>query len=249
MQPVAIMFDFDGTVFDTMGKYAALGSEVMATHFGVSKRKAWKIFFANAGIPFPQLLKKIFSKSPDSKIKSCAKEYDERKPKEVYGLARPYRDVEPALRALKSKGFSLFVSSSTESAIIEPLLKKYGLKKYFSGVFGLNQGIKENHIETVLSQKGFEKVCFVGDSKVDAALGKRFASGTVFTIGRAGGKRQGLHKKRTLLKSGATFVTSDLRSVATIDFEKAMQKSLKGKRYRRTPKRVFQQFKMRLKRR
>lgn len=249
MPNTAILIDFDGTLFNTMGKYTELATDVMAKHFGISRREAKRIFLAKAGIPFQELLENVFSKAGRTEILSCAKEYDARKIKEVYGAAKPFREVKQALQAIRSNGFALFVSSSTESTIIEPLLKKYGLRDYFSDVFGLNHGVKRNHIESVLTKGGFERACFVGDSKVDAALGKRFASGTVFTIGKAGKKRQGMHKKRTLLKAGATFVTPDLRSVATIDFEKALRKSSQGKRYRRTPKRVFQQVKMHMRRR
>ncbi len=246
MQPVAIMIDFDGTILNTMGKYTSLGTDVIAKHFGVSKKKAREIFYANAGIPFPEVLKKVFSKSSKAAVEACAKEYNERKLKDVYSMAKPYRDVEPALRALKSKSFNMFISSSTEAAVIKPLLKKHGLTKYFSEVYGLNQGTKRSHIETVISQKGIEKVCFIGDSKVDVGLRKRFAKGVVFTIGRTGKKSQGLHKRKTLLKSGATFVTSNLNTVSTIDFAKATQKSIQGKRYRRPLKTVIRQFRKRL---
>lgn len=244
--PTAIMFDFDGTLFDTMGKYQELGSKLMSMYFGVSKRKAKNLFHKNAGIPFREILEKVFQGSSNETIQVCAKAYDAKKGTEVYEKAKPFKEVKQALEALKAKGYTMFVSSVTETAVVKKALEKHGLDKYFKDLYGV--GPKETHVESVLG-KGFDKVCFVGDSKVDADMGKRFAKGTVFTVGRAGKKSHGQRKRRTLLRAGATFVTTDLRSISTIDFGKAMEKSAVGKRYRRTPKQVLKHFKAHFRRR
>jgi len=236
MTKVAIMFDFDGTIFDTMGKHADLAAKCIQKHFGMSFRQARNEYLSTTGIPFPEQLKKIFPKAHSSLRKNCVAEYVERKITEVYGAAKPFKDVEAALKALKAKGYDLIISSSTEAPLIKNQLEKHGLTKYFSDVFGPKKGNKAAHIGIIrIKRQNPRVIAFVGDSASDVSLRKKGAGQEVFTIGRTGRKKQGMHGRKNLRQAGATFTTIDLRHITDIDFEKALSKASKGKRYRRGP--------------
>ncbi len=234
MAKVAIMFDFDGTIFDTMGKHADLAAKCIQKHFGMPLKEARKQYLATTGSPFPEQLKKIFSGSDSRTRNACEAEYVKRKVSEVYGAAKPFKDVEPALKAMKAKGFDLIISSSTEATLIRKQLEKHGLTKYFSDVFGPKKGSKAAHIGIIRVQRKNPKViAFVGDSASDVGLRRKGAGEEVLTIGRAGRQKQGMQKGVSLRKQGATLTTVDLRHLTDIDFERALAKASKGKRYRR----------------
>ena len=85
MAKVVIMFDLDGTLFDTMGAHADLAADVMAKHLGLSKKSARNKYLATAGVPFPKQLELIFPNAKSAQRNACEQEYVERKMIEVYG--------------------------------------------------------------------------------------------------------------------------------------------------------------------
>jgi phosphoglycolate phosphatase-like HAD superfamily hydrolase len=139
------------------------------------------------------------------------------------------------MELLKAKGFDLYVASSTETKILNETLQRHGLRDYFSGVFGIDQGNKIEHVKAVRVARRPDIIPFVGDSPSDVGLRKKGAGNEVFTVGRAGRPKQGMQRRGMLKKAGATLVTNDLRHLVDIDFSKALTRAAQGKRYHRTP--------------
>ncbi len=51
-----IMFDFDGTVIDTMKEYAELASLIIHRYTGISRHEAMRLYQSTAGMDFPSQL-------------------------------------------------------------------------------------------------------------------------------------------------------------------------------------------------
>lgn len=226
LNKTAIIFDFDGTLFDTMKAHADLASEVIARHFHVSKEFARRTYLQTAGMPFVQQLEKIFPTAEPTTRQQCAQEYAGRKAIDVYRAAKIFKDVKQTLSGLKKKGFELYISSSTEEDVIRTELKRLGLSDFFSQVFGMESGTKMKQVEKLIKLvDGEGLVVFVGDTAHDVALSKGLKQ--VITIGRAGIRKKGLRGIPRLYQSGADLVVKDLRLLLHVDFQKIYENRFK----------------------
>ncbi|MDD5162917.1 MAG: HAD hydrolase-like protein [Candidatus ainarchaeum sp.] len=226
MGKIVLMFDLDGTILDTNIQHAILAAEVMHNHFGLSPKEATKRYHETSGIPFPRQLEKIFPNATEGQRKKCAEEYASQK-RRIYENARLFGDVIPTLEALHQKGYELILSSAAAPELIDLSLKKFGLTKYFSEVYGESRGLKAQHINALRAERANHTVVFVGDSRYDVSFGK---TGQVVTIGRAGKRREGLWRIPALYKAGATVATKDLRILTKLDLEKVAATATKNRR-------------------
>lgn len=161
-----ILWDFDGTLVDTMASHTNLASEVIVKYFKISKEKAKKEYIKITGIPFDKQLEIIF---PGKRYKverlKCAKEYHMRKPKEVYQKVLPVKGALETLKKLQKFGYRQFILSGTEEGIIKKWLKENKILKI--GIFGKEKGIKRDHIEILRKRFPKEKFLLVSDSFKD----------------------------------------------------------------------------------
>ena len=74
-----ILWDWDGTLADTMPAHADLAAKCIQKHFGINFQNAREEYLNTSGIPFDYQLKKIFPNTEESKIDSCAEEYHREK--------------------------------------------------------------------------------------------------------------------------------------------------------------------------
>jgi len=84
-------------------------------------------------------------------------------------LAKLYPETIDALKALKDKGFKLYLISNSQSNTIEPLIEKFGMKELFDGLFvSCSEGCLKTDglFETALEKTKLSKdeVVSVGDS-------------------------------------------------------------------------------------
>ena len=56
----AVIFDFDGTLADSMPFLESIGVEMMMKYFGVSKEDATKRYRSTTGLPYEQQVKMNF---------------------------------------------------------------------------------------------------------------------------------------------------------------------------------------------
>lgn len=88
-----ILFDFDGTLVDTMPAHSKLAAEVINKYFGINKKLAYKKYIETSGLPFEKQLEIIFpSKKHKQKREKCAKEYVNRKVVDVYQKVYRWRE-------------------------------------------------------------------------------------------------------------------------------------------------------------
>lgn len=204
---IVFMFDFDGTILNTMHLHANLSSELMNKYFGMSIQEARKKYLDSSGMSFTKQMEKIFPNESPEKIAECIAEYKERRVKEVFDRAKPFPDIPETLSELKDQ--TLIVSSGNNEPVVDILLEREGFQKYFQRVYGPENGLKDEHIEKVLDEFSPNFILFFGDSPFDVQLSRE----NVITIGRSG-DGYGLLSEEELLRMGADVVARDFTGIA-----------------------------------
>lgn len=217
-EPLLFVFDFDGTLVNSMRAHSRLGTDVIVKYFGIPKSKALEGYLATVGKPFGTQLQEIFPAVSEDLRARCAAEYHSRKQKEVYGNTGLFRDVKRTLETLRQQGHQLFVASSTEQNIVSRQLERLGIREHFSEVFGPEQGSKQTIVQRLLGEYPIGRVVFVGDAKTDVQLSK--ISTRIVTVGRAGKRISGLRRTPYLYAQGAQVVLKDLTALAQLNFER-----------------------------
>lgn len=162
-----ILWDFDGTLIDTMGAHTKLAAELISKYFQISKKEAAKKYRETSGLPFEKQLELIFP-TKEKEITKCAKEYHQRKLKEVYLNAKPIKGAKRTLMMLKKLGAKQFVLSGTEEWLVKKWLKENKISGV--GVLGKEKGIKKEHIEILRKKFPERKFILVSDSLKDLLL-------------------------------------------------------------------------------
>ena len=162
-----ILWDFDGTLIDTMKAHTKLASEVISKHFQISKEKAKDKYRQTTGLPFEKQLELIFPEKEKERAK-CAIEYHQRKLREVYLKAKPIKGAKRTLIRLKKLGFGQFILSGTEEWIVKKWLKENKISRV--GVLGKEKGIKKDHLEILRKKFPREKFVLISDSLKDLLL-------------------------------------------------------------------------------
>ena len=55
-----VVFDFDGTVVDSMDSFADIAADVMPRYYSISGEEAKRLYLETSGIPFFQQLEQLF---------------------------------------------------------------------------------------------------------------------------------------------------------------------------------------------
>jgi phosphoglycolate phosphatase-like HAD superfamily hydrolase len=178
MEPIfckAIVFDFDGTLADSMPFLQSIGVEVMMKHFGVSKDDAIKKYVTTTGLPYEHQIKLNFP--DDTRNKAAIEEFEQLKIKRIYEQEL-FPDAEPAVRELGKRGFDMFVSSSTFQPTIEEYFRRRGILELFEAVVGYRPGFEKgaDHFNYINSNYNidFDDMLFVGDSLKDYERSKGY---------------------------------------------------------------------------
>jgi phosphoglycolate phosphatase-like HAD superfamily hydrolase len=177
-----VVFDFDGTLVDTMQSFADVAADVMATRHSVHFDWARARYLETSGIPFFQQLEEIF---PGHNENSKAADEFEKRKLESFFSERFDADVRGALRKLQRQGYKIAVSSNN----FQHLLDKFVSTEEVS--FDLVLGCRENffkghdHFRAIQRELGVaaHEILFVGDSLMDA---QRAAESGVRFVGRTG---------------------------------------------------------------
>ncbi len=166
----AVVFDFDGTIADTMPFLTELAVDLMVENYSISRKDAEKKYLLTTGIDFGGQLEIIFPGHQSNKKTGDA--FEARKVKEIANK-RPFTEVIPVLQFLRSRDLKVFLCSSTNREIIAKYLVEHRLSDWFNDFQGFQSGNdKRRQLETIISAphlKG-QEILFVGDSIKDAEL-------------------------------------------------------------------------------
>ena len=166
----ALIFDFDGTLIDTMGGFGVMASKVIHKHYGLPIEEAKRRYLLTSGVPFFQQLELMFPNDP--KNDAATEEYECEKIK--YLFSESIDDI--LLRFFKRfrekySNMKLVISSNNFQHLIDEFIKKNEIT-----VFDLVLGYKPNfskgtdHFNYVKEYFGLKdsEIVFVGDSLLDA---------------------------------------------------------------------------------
>lgn len=165
----AVLFDFDGTLVDTMGAFADLAGELIATERGWTLSESRDAYLRTSGVPFFAQLERLFPGDPRNAPLVAAFEARKLRTYEGKGLLP---DVPPAVRALQERGVRAVVSSNNFTDVVAKFLATAGVAFDLVLGFGDGQHKGEPHFARTLETFGLARdgLLFVGDSVQDAEI-------------------------------------------------------------------------------
>ena len=165
---IIFMWDWDGTLANTMPAHADLAAKCIQKHFEINFQSAREQYLNTTGIPFDYQLKKIFPEEKESKIISCAEEYHKEKMIYVYENPKEFPEALKVVKKLQdNENIYQMVSSSTEEGIINKWAQKNEIGIM---VLGRESGSKNDHIIEVRKWFPRSKIIFISDSHGDMSL-------------------------------------------------------------------------------
>ena len=174
----AYLFDFDGTLVDTMPGFADIAGRVMHQfHPEISFEYARQRYLETSGNPFFQQLEIIFPGHATNAEK--AKLFEETK---IEGFFKSSftDEVKYTINTLRAEGSIAGIASNNFQELIDQFVAKGGLD--FDVVLGFRKGFEKGpaHFDYVREKFGLSKddLTFVGDSLKDAE--KAFSYGIKF---------------------------------------------------------------------
>jgi len=163
----ALIFDFDGTIANTMPFLTQLAVELITGNYQIPKDEAKRRYLETTGMDFDSQLRLIFPGHP--KNKEVSETFEARKLKDI--LDEPiFSEAIPTLKSLKERGLKTFICSSTKQDIITDYCHVNKINSLVEGTFGHRPDFKKyEQIDFILKHYGFtpDEVIFVGDSLRD----------------------------------------------------------------------------------
>jgi 1L-myo-inositol 1-phosphate cytidylyltransferase / CDP-L-myo-inositol myo-inositolphosphotransferase len=166
----AVVFDFDGTVADTMPFLTRLAVELLTEHYPVEVAKARKRYLETVGVDFRSQLEELFPGHPENDAVAAA--FEAAKPAGILDCP-VFPDVVEVLELLDRRGVRRFVCSSTTREIVVSYIQRSALESRFDDCLGYEAGLgKREQVELILAKHELEpgEVVFVGDAPRDHEL-------------------------------------------------------------------------------
>ncbi len=177
-----VVFDFDGTIVNSMDAFADIAASVMPKHLPIDAATARRRYLETSGIPFFQQLEVIFPGNPANK--NVADEFERIKVEKYF--SRPvFDDAASTLAHLKERGFVTAVSSNNYQELVDRFVGRADIS--FDIVLGFRPNFEKgaDHFTHIMRETGSTKddIAFVGDSLKD---GERAGEFGIDFIGKEG---------------------------------------------------------------
>ena len=166
-----IIFDMDGTLWDSAKEVADSWSIITKKRFGEDKVITEEKIRSVMGLTMDVLATKVFDFLDDidvimDTLDECGKfENDYLREHGAY----VYPNVEETFSKLKDMGYNLYIVSNCQSGYIEAFLDYYGYGKYIDDIecYGNNNLKKGDNIKLVVERNKLDKAVYVGDIQGD----------------------------------------------------------------------------------
>ncbi|KAI4449746.1 Phosphoglycolate phosphatase [Eubacterium plexicaudatum ASF492] len=162
-----IIFDMDGTLWDSASQVAAAWSRITVPKLG--KQVTEDDMYRTMGMPMDELAKAIF---PDRELSELLPILEESYQEENRYLrshgAELYPDLIATLQQL-AKTYPLYIVSNCQEGYIEAFLDYYKLEAYFEDFicFGANNRPKGDNIALMIERNHLNQGIYVGDIQAD----------------------------------------------------------------------------------
>ncbi len=169
----AIIFDFDGTIADTMPFLTRLAVELITEEYNLTEEEAKRRYLETTGVDFATQIELIFPQHP--KNSEVVNAFEAKKLEGIFELPL-FPDVVSTFAHLKKKKIKIYICSSTKHEIVLKYCKLKGVYSLVDGIFGYKQGFgKYDQISLILKNSSLEptKVLFIGDSLRDCDFAAR----------------------------------------------------------------------------
>jgi len=214
-----VLFDLDGTLFDSMREHAEIFAALLEGR--VSHDEAIEGYMESAGQPVVHQFRQVAERNPvpDEELRRLVAQFFDQIAKST---PRLFRDVKASVKALSAMGCILGVSTNVRTEVVESRLRRVGIRTYFDFVLGSDprndataKGI--GHFTTVMRALGLDRetfgrrAVFVGDAEHDMLLARQFG---LEAVGRIHSEDSEMRKR--LMQAGAACVVDDLRQLVTL---------------------------------
>jgi len=163
----AVMFDFDGTLVDTMHEYARIAGKEITALFGLPEEHAQQLYLETSGVPFFQQLEIIFG--PDLRNAECASRFEQTKAAYLEGVTLDAK-TKRILTEIRSLGLSIAITSNNFQERLDPFIEREA--QLFDLVLGFSSRMSKGpaQFSRVIETFGVDRrrLVFVGDSLSDA---------------------------------------------------------------------------------
>lgn len=205
------VFDFDGTIVDTMPVYFSLSGEIIQREYGIPGEEFVEYSKLSTGRPIDEMFRGFLLKhgKPIDRIYENLQDF--------FTIVNAYdfpliEGAREAIEKVYEKGFRLFISTGSETEKTKERLDDLGLSRFFIEVYGSSEIEKgPEHIENCAKAAGVSlgeftsRAFFLGDGPGDMKLAKS-----------CGMKAVGVAHTFTseyLLRNGADVVFEKIREV------------------------------------
>jgi phosphoglycolate phosphatase len=183
-QVKAIVFDFDGTIANTMPVLESIAVELLQENYGLGEEFARLGYISTTGLPFCQQIDLLFPNH--ARNQSVVDTFERRKLESIFEQPL-FEDTIETLDNLRGRGYYIAVSSSTIQSTIEEYCKRVNIANRLDLILGFALGFEKGkaHIARACEVLGVtsETILYVGDSLKDA---DRAIESQVAFIGRTG---------------------------------------------------------------
>lgn len=169
MQVESLIFDMDGTLWDSAENVAASWTEVLKRQPDIDRIVTRADIQSVMGLPMDEIARRLFPEVTTARqmelVNACGG-YENEYLEEHGGML--YDGLEETLAAL-ARNHRLFIVSNCQSGYIEAFLAHYGFGRYFQGTlcWGQTRVPKGESIKILMEQYGITDAAYVGDIQGD----------------------------------------------------------------------------------
>ncbi len=169
MDKLGIIFDMDGTLWDSAKAVAESWTEVVAREYTPKRIITEDEIKRVMGLTMDKLAEKIFPELPEERrmqlLDICGRE--ENAYLRTHG-ATLYPEIEETFQKLQQK-YHLYIVSNCQSGYIEAFLEYYGFGAYIEDIecYGNNGLVKGDNIRQVADRNHLARAAYVGDIQGD----------------------------------------------------------------------------------